>query len=48
MKVAETKARQRLGAYLVHHRRVYNRKSRWTQAHFRWLEEQKFEISLRS
>ena len=46
MKVAETKARQRLGAFLLRHDRVYSGKSRWTQAHFRWLEEQKFEISL--
>ena len=46
MKVAETKARQRLGAFLLRHRRVYSGKSRWTQAHFRWLEEQKFEIAL--
>ena len=46
MKVAEIKARQRLGAFLLRHRRVYSGKSRWTQAHFRWLEEQKFEISL--
>ena len=46
MKAAETKARQRLGAFLLRHDRVYSGKSRWTQAHFRWLEEQKFEISL--
>ena len=46
MKAAETKARQRLGAFLLRHHRVYNGKSRWTKAHFRWLEEQKFEILL--
>ena len=35
---------QRLGAFLLRHDRVYRGgKSRWTQRHFRWLEEQKFE-----
>jgi transposase len=44
MKSIELKARQRLGAFLLRHSRVYAGKSRWTQAHFRWLEEVKFEI----
>lgn len=44
MKALELKARQRLGAFLLRHGRVYPGKSRWTQAHFRWLEEVKFEI----
>ena len=36
------KARQRLGAFLLRHGRVYREgKSRWTQKYFRWLEEQK-------
>ena len=40
----ELKARQRLGAFLLRHGRVYREgKSRWTQKHFRWLEEQKFD-----
>ena len=46
MKAAETRSRQRLGAYLLRHGRVYSGKSRWTQAHFRWLEEQRFELPL--
>ena len=44
MKSIELKARQRLGAFLLRHGRVYREgKSRWTQRHFRWLEEQKFK-----
>lgn len=44
MKAIELKARQRLGAFLLRHDRVYRSgKSRWTQAHFRWLEEQRFD-----
>lgn len=38
MKAIELKARQRLGAFLLRHGRVYSGKSRWTQAHFRWIE----------
>lgn len=38
MKVNERKAYQQLGAFLLRHGRVYEGKSRWTQAHFRWLE----------
>ena len=44
MKAAEVRTRQRLGAFLLRHGRVYHGKSRWTQAHFRWLEEQKFDF----
>ena len=44
MKAMEVRARQRLGAFLLRHGRVYHGKSRWTQAHFRWLEEQKFDF----
>lgn len=37
------KARQRLSAFLLRHGRVYREgKSRWTQAHFRWLETVRF------
>ncbi len=44
MKAMELKARQRLGAFLLRHGRVYTSgKSRWTQAHFGWLEEQRFK-----
>jgi transposase len=44
MKAMELTARQRLGAFLLRHGRVYREgKSRWTQAHFRWLETVKFD-----
>lgn len=44
MKTIELKGRQRLGAFLLRHGRVYDGgKSRWTQAHFRWLEQVKFD-----
>jgi len=44
MKTMETRARQQLGAFLLRHGRVYDGgKSRWTQAHFRWLERVKFD-----
>jgi len=44
MKGLELKARQRLGAFLLRHDRVYREgKSRWTQKHFRWLETVKFD-----
>ena len=44
MKALELKARQRSGAFLLRHGRVHRAgKSRWTQRHFRWLEEQRFE-----
>ena len=43
MKGLQQKARQRLGAFLLRHGRVYEGKCRWTQAHSRWLEAQAFE-----
>ena len=44
MKGIETKARQRLGAFLLRHGRTYEGgKSHWTQMHFRWLETVKFD-----
>ncbi|WP_280550774.1 IS110 family transposase [Halomonas sp. 11-S5] len=43
MKAIELKARQRLGAFLLRHGKVYAGKSKWTQAHFRWLETVRFE-----
>lgn len=46
MKALELKARQRLGAFLLRHGRVYGGKTRWTQAHFRWLEQQRFDLAL--
>lgn len=45
MKSIERQTRQRLGAFLLRHGKIYDTgKSRWTQAHFRWLEKIKFEI----
>jgi transposase len=41
MKGIELKARQRLGAFLLRHGRLYDGKSRWTVAHWRWLEQLK-------
>ena len=35
---SELQARQRLGAFLLRHGQAYGGKSRWTQAHWRWLE----------
>lgn len=44
MKEMERHSRQRLGAFLLRNGRVYPAgKSKWTQAHFRWLEGVKFE-----
>lgn len=43
MKAIEFKARQRLGAFLLRHGQVYAGKSKWTQAHFRWLETVRFD-----
>lgn len=42
----QTKARQRLGAFLLRHGAIYDGKSRWTQAHWRWLEGLKFEVAV--
>jgi transposase len=46
MKGLELKTRQRLGAFLLRHGRVYAGQSRWTQAHFRWLEQVTFETAV--
>ena len=46
MKAVELKARQRLGAFLLRHGRVYEGKARWTQAHSRWLEQQRFDLAV--
>lgn len=47
MKEFERIAKQRLNAFLLRHGRIYDSgKSRWTQAHFRWLENQKFDITI--
>ena len=43
MKEAERRMRQRLNSFLVRHGRIYSGKTRWTQAHSRWLEQQRFD-----
>jgi transposase len=43
MKHLQRQAKQRLLAFLLRHGRGYDGKSNWTQAHYRWLETQKFE-----
>jgi len=35
--------KQRLNSFLLRHGRVHGGRSRWTQAHFRWLEQQSFD-----
>lgn len=43
MKTTERHAKQRLSAFLLRHGKVYSGKSCWTKAHFRWLENLKFQ-----
>lgn len=44
MKDLERRTKQRLNAFLLRYGRIYaDGKSRWTQAHFRWLEKLKFD-----
>ncbi len=43
MKGIERHCRQRLSAFLLRHGKKYTGKSKWTQAHFRWLEKIAFE-----
>lgn len=44
IKLVEGRARRQLGAFLLRHGRVYREtRTKWTQAHYRWLEEQRFE-----
>lgn len=45
-KQIETKARQRLGAFLLRNGKIYPGKSKWTQAHWRWMETLAFETPL--
>ena len=42
-KHAERRVRQRLTSFLLRHGRVYSGGRRWTQAHGRWLETQRFD-----
>jgi transposase len=47
MKGLERITKQRLNAFLLRYGRIYESgKSRWTQAHFRWLEGLKFDIAV--
>lgn len=41
-KHAERRVRQRLAGFLLRHGRVYTGGRRWTQAHYRWMETQRF------
>lgn len=43
MKHFQKQAKQHLLAFLLRHGKRYDGKSKWTQAHHRWLEEVKFE-----
>lgn len=43
LKNAERKSRQQLGAFLLRHGRHWSR-SGWTQAHFAWLDSQRFDL----
>ena len=44
LKGIELRARQRLSAFLLRHGQIYRGgRTHWTQAHFRWLEAQKFD-----
>lgn len=42
-KYAQTRARQRLGSFLLRHGRRFTGRSRWTRAHMSWLRQQGFE-----
>jgi len=41
-KHVERQARQRLNAFVLRHGYAYSGKTRWTQAHYRWLETLRF------
>ena len=41
-KYVQTKARQRLGSFLLRHGRCYPGRSHWTKTHLKWLAEQRF------
>jgi len=47
MKGLERTTKQRLSAFLLRYGRNYDAgKSRWTQAHYRWLEKVKFDLAI--
>jgi len=43
MKHLQRQSKQRLLAFLLRHSRRYDGKSHWTQTHYRWLEQTKFD-----
>jgi transposase len=43
-KYAQTRARQRLGSFLLRHGRRYSGVCRWTRAHMNWIRQQGFEL----
>jgi len=42
-KYVETRARQRLNAFLLRHGRRYPGRSHWRVGHLQWIREQRFE-----
>lgn len=42
-KLIDKQLRQRLSAFLLRHGRSYRGGKSWTEAHFRWLEKQRFD-----
>lgn len=46
MKHLQKQAKQRLLAFLLRHGRRYSGKDNWTQMHYRWLEQTKFDLPL--
>jgi transposase len=47
MKGLERTTKQRLNAFLLRYGRIYESgKSRWTRAHFRWMEGLKFDVTV--
>jgi transposase len=42
-RMAAKKAKQRLGAFLLRHGRVYSGKSRWSEAHMNWIVDIRME-----
>lgn len=43
-KYAQTRARQRLGSFLLRHGRRYSGACRWTRAHMSWIRQQGFQL----
>ena len=43
MKHLQQQAKQRLLSFLLRHGRRYSGKTNWTQTHYRWMEQMKFE-----